>query len=384
MNPSVINERVEPCRWSIAMVIDTYDDSRNGAVISTKRFVDLLRVSHDVSVITTGFPSPGKVLLPKFYPLGMKRIMKKMNTPLAIPSERILRRTLKRMDLVHVQFPFFLGLRSIDLARKLKIPVVTTFHIQAEHLAMNAGIHSEKFIMYCYKIWVKYLFNRSDAVICPSEFAEEELKRYGLKAPSVIISNGVGPMFTRLARGKPPEFKDKFLVLTVGRLAPEKKHETIIKGIACSAHCYEIQLLIIGAGPLKDKLAELGTILPNPPIILEKSQEDLVQYYNFSDLYIHAAQIEVECMSVLEAMACGLPVVIAKSSKSATSQFALMKESLFNVDDVFELASRIDYWIEHPQVLRQAGYQYSKSAENYSFSVSFTKLLNLYQCLIKR
>jgi len=43
----------------IAMVIDCYDDSKNGAVISTKRFVELLKKDHIISVITTGAPAPG-------------------------------------------------------------------------------------------------------------------------------------------------------------------------------------------------------------------------------------------------------------------------------------------------------------------------------------
>ncbi len=55
-------------RLKIAMVIDTYDEGKNGAVISTNRFTELLRKDHDVSVITTGKSGPGKVILPGFYP----------------------------------------------------------------------------------------------------------------------------------------------------------------------------------------------------------------------------------------------------------------------------------------------------------------------------
>jgi len=46
----------------IVMVKDSYDDSKNGGVISTKRFVELLKKDHIVSVITTGTPIPGKIL----------------------------------------------------------------------------------------------------------------------------------------------------------------------------------------------------------------------------------------------------------------------------------------------------------------------------------
>jgi len=367
-------------RLSIAIVIDV-DDGKNGAVISTRRFVNLLRQEHDVSVITSGSPGPGKVLFPRFYPIGVKRIMKTMNTPLALPSTRLLRKALKGKDIVHVQFPFFLGMEAVRVARKLKIPVVTTFHIQAEHLAMNAGIHSLKFIKYCYRIWIKYFFNRSNAVICPSVFAENELRQNGLKAPSLVISNGIIPLFKMMPVEKPQEYRERFIILTVGRLAPEKMQEMIIKGVACSAHCDKIQLIIAGEGPQNEKLAEAGSILPNPPLIVALSQEELLSYYNFSDLYIHSAVVEVECMSVMEAMACGLPVLIAESPKSATSQFALSNNSLFPADDVVQLAGKIDYWIEHPGELTLMKYQYMNRARDFSIDRSLDSLTGLYRTL---
>ena len=148
-------------RLKIAMVIDAYDDCKNGAAISTRRFVEMLRKEHDVSIITTGDPALGKVIMPRFYVPIVKRIMKRMNTPLAIPAYSKLRKVIKGMDIVHIQFPFFLGIRSVRIATRLKIPVISTFHIQAEHLAMNAGIRSRAFIRYTYKIWIKRIYNRN-------------------------------------------------------------------------------------------------------------------------------------------------------------------------------------------------------------------------------
>jgi len=368
----------------IAMVIDCYDNSKNGAVISTKRFVELLKkYNHLVSVITTGAPVPGKILLPKFYPFGVKRIMKRMHTPLAIPSRKILHRAIKGMDIIHVQFPFFLAINSIKVARHLHIPVVTTFHIQAEHLAMNAGIHSKKFILYCYKFWIKQIYNKSDLVICPSKFAEDELHKYGLKSPAVILSNGFLPIFKPVKVNRENNLKDKFIILSVGRFAPEKRHELIIQAIKYSRYQKKIQLLLIGEGPTKENLVETGSILTNPPIFLSLSPEKLVYYYNVSDLYIHAATVEVECMTVLESMGCGLPVLIADCPKSATKQFALDSKSLFTMDDVEDLTRKIDYWIDHPDELAQFKTLYYESSFKYRIEQSYEKLLSLYYGLIK-
>jgi 1,2-diacylglycerol 3-alpha-glucosyltransferase len=365
------------------MVIDSYDDSKNGAVISTKRFVRLLRDIYDITIITTGAPGPGKVLVPAFYPVGVKKIMKKMHTPLGFPSHRVLKKAIREADIVHIQFPFLLAMNSVRIARKMEIPVISTFHIQAEHLAMNAGIHSEKFIRLTYKLWINKIYNKSDMVICPSRFAEEELKNYGLTAPSVVLSNGILPMFRPMPVQRPELMKDRFIILSVGRFAPEKRQELIIHAIGKSAYRENIQLILIGQGPIQEKLSAHGESLPNRPVFLTLQEEELVPYYNMADLYIHAATVEVECMSVLEAMGCGLPVLIADSRKSATKQFAISPDSLFTSDDPDDLSKKIDYWIENPDKLKKQKELYFMSSQHYRIENSFEKLVEVYRGVAK-
>jgi 1,2-diacylglycerol 3-alpha-glucosyltransferase len=370
-------------RLKIAMVIDTYDDSKNGAVISTKRFVCLLKQQHDVSVITTGHPEPWKVLLPKFYPFGFRRVMKRMNAPLALPRPVKLHRNIKEHDIIHIQFPFLLGVNSVNIARRLHIPVVSTFHIQAEHLAMNAGIKSEKFIRYVYKFWMNNIYNKSDMVICPSKFAEDELRSYGLKAPSMVLSNGIAPLFKPLKVERDPSLKDKFIIVSVGRNAPEKRQDLIMEAVGLSKYREKIQLILIGEGPAREMLIEQGESLPNRPLFLSLSQEELVRYYNIGDLYVHAASVEIEGMTVLEAMACGLPLLVAESPKSATKQFALDSRSLFAAGSAKDLTSKVEYWIEHPGELNAAKDLYFENSKKYSIARSYEKLVGLYQDLVK-
>jgi hypothetical protein len=46
-------------------------------------------------------------------------------------------------------------MRAVSMAGKMNIPVISTFHIQAEHLAINSGIGGRWFIPFCYRIWTK-------------------------------------------------------------------------------------------------------------------------------------------------------------------------------------------------------------------------------------
>ena len=363
----------------ILMVIDTFENSKNGAVISTQRFTKLLREQHQVTVLTTGTPGPDKVILPEFYPPFFERVMRRMKTPLAVPFGGLLKNAISGKDIVHVQFPFYLGVRAIFYARRAHTPVVSTFHIQAEHLAMNAGIKSKQFIQQTYRYWINYIYNRSDMVICPSKFAQEELKKYGLTAPAMVISNGILPVFRPLPVSNNGSFHDKFVLLSVGRYAPEKGHSLIISAVDKSRYRDKIQLILIGDGPLRERLQIQGNTLPNPPVFLTLDSEDLVEYYNLADLYVHAACVEVECMSVLEAIACGLPPLIADSDKSATRQFALSEQALFECDNCESLIREIEYWIEHPNELKKAKLAYQEESLKYRIEVSLQKLTKVYQ-----
>jgi 1,2-diacylglycerol 3-alpha-glucosyltransferase len=374
--------QVDKVRLKIAMVIDSYDECKNGAAISTKRFVELLSREHDVFIVTTGDPAPRRTIMPKFYPPVVRKVMKRMKTPLALPINRKLRKVFREVDLIHIQFPFLLAIQSVKIARKMNVPVVTTFHIQAEHLAMNAGIRSRWFISGCYRLWLDYIYNPSALVICPSKFAQDELMHYGLTSPSSIISNGVLPAYRPVISKRKKEWEQKFILLSVGRFAPEKRHKMILNAVNKSRYRDKIQLILIGEGPMKEKLEFMGKSLPNEPVYLTLQPEELIYYYNIADLYVHAASIEVEGMTVLEAMACGLPLLIADSGKSAAKQFALGPESLFDSSDESDLVWKIDYWVEHPDLLADAGKRYLESATKYRIENSYRQLVEQYFNLV--
>ena len=104
--------------------------------------------------------------------------------------------------------------------------------------------------------------------------------------------------------------------------------------------------------------------LPVPAIFGFYSREDLLAILGCADLYVHAAEIEIEAIACVEALACGLVPVIADSPRSATRAFALDERSLFKNLDVDDLAARIDYWIEHPAERAEASRRYADYAAN--------------------
>lgn len=109
------------------------------------------------------------------------------------------------------------------------------------------------------------------------------------------------------------------------------------------------------------------------------STEKLIEWYNAAHLYVHAGTVELECMSALEAIACGLPPVISNAKTSAASQFSLDDRSVFDSENYNDLTNKIDYWIENPQELLAAKKAYTEYAKKFSIDKSVDSLMSVYQ-----
>ncbi len=367
----------------IAQVIDVFEDALNGGGISTQRFTKLLRQhGHRVIVIANGKDTKDKVALRSYYPPipFTKRILERMKFVFAQPDEAKIEKVLEQVDIVHNQFPLWLGMATVRIANKLNKPLVSTFHVQGEQIMHNGGLTHPFWTRLIYRYFVKYIYNKSDIVICPSKFAEQEIKRYGLTRPTVVISNGITSDYKKL--DLPKRYPDKFTILTVGRNAAEKRQEMIIRAIAASKFRDNIQLVILGDGPQRNVLVRLSNDLLDGTVEFNLvTQEKMIEYYNSTDLYVHTAAIEVECMTALEAMACGLPLLIADSPLSATKQFALNERYLFGSQA--ELTEKIDYLYTHREELKQAGEQYHILSGQYSIQDSYEKLIETYRKVLK-
>lgn len=136
--------------------------------------------------------------------------------------------------------PFYLSFRTLKIAKQLGIPVIATFHIQVENILLNIKVKSPWAIKLLYHFFIKRFHNRCDHVIYPSQFAQNELLKYGLDTSSSVISNGVTENF-KPEKVKLCNFlKNKFVILSVGRLAHEKQHHKIISAIQKSKHKHKI------------------------------------------------------------------------------------------------------------------------------------------------
>ncbi len=358
----------------ILLVIDQFYEANNGMTISARRFAKVLADhGHEIRIVSTGRSldpdlyadsySVSKQYIPFF-----DKLVERQGMTFAKPDDEILESAIGWADVVHFLVPFTLSHHGIMIARELGVPYTAAFHCQPENVTSSIYLDKFKNINKLIYLWFNhYIYQYCGHIHCPSAFIANELRKTGYRAHLHVISNGIDPDFVGpRKKEKSPELREKFVILSVGRYSREKRQELIIKAVKMNPYADRIQLIFAGQGPNREKLEKQGALLPNPPILKFYSKSDLLDIIAMSDLYVHAANAEIEAMSCMEAFAGGLVPVIANSEKSATPQFALDERSLFEVDNPKDLSDKINYWYEHPEKRLEMGAQYAAMGEKYN------------------
>lgn len=139
--------------------------------------------------------------------------------------------------------------------------------------------------------------------------------------------------------------------------------------MAQSRYKDRIQLVFAGDGPLREAIrerAERSGILP--PVMKFYGREELINVIRSADLYVHPAEIEIEAIACLEAIACGKVPVISNSPRSATRYFALGENNLFHCNDPADLKKKIEYWMEHPAERETCSREYAGFAKRFDYT----------------
>jgi len=275
---------------------------------------------------------------------------------MCLPKSKMIYNKLKRekVDVVHFTGPFTLALNAIFHAKNLGIPVIQTFHtLLAEATYFQYFFGTKSFPLGAKLVWRwMNIFNRhSDIITAPSDYVISSLKNNCHNKNIIYISNGIDisefkeyDSFEKL-KNNYKEFNNKTYVF-VGRLGQEKSIDILIKAFAeVIKKDKEIKLFIIGHGPheLKlQKLAEkLGLINKNIFFTGKISNQKLIKngLFHHARAFITASKTENQPMTILEATACGTPLILPyeKGIKELISGNGLF----FEPDNIKELTEKI-------------------------------------------
>lgn len=338
----------------VCIVCDVLGAKNNGTTMAATNLIDYLTgQGHEVRVVCCDKDKKGKenyyvtptLNLGKF----CNKILEENGVSLAKTDDKILTEAIKGSDVVHILIPFGLARKAIKIANEYNLPITASFHCQAENITAHVFLMNVGFVnKLIYKNFYKHVYQYCDYVHYPTEFIKNVFELATEKTDGVVISNGVNENFFK--GGEAKRISDKFTIVCTGRYSREKAQELLIKAIPLTKHKDDIKVVFAGTGPCENKLKKLAAKYDVDAECRFFSREDLMSMLRGADLYVHTAKIEIEAISCLEAIVSGLVPVINDSPRSATRAFALDENNLFKKDDIKDLAEKIDFWFENPDI----------------------------------
>jgi len=162
------------------------------------------------------------------------------------------------------------------------------------------------------------LYNRAERVICVSQGVADDLAANHRVRPDKLVTipnpvDAAGLLHT--AATSPAADIDEFkagrhLIVSVGRLDPAKDHATLIAAVKLAQRSWDLCLAIIGDGALRDDLVrEIGRLGMAGSVRLVGFDPAPARWMARCDVYAHSSRREGFPNALVEAMACGAPVV---------------------------------------------------------------------------
>jgi alpha-1,6-mannosyltransferase len=223
-------------------------------------------------------------------------------------------------DIVEAADPYTLGVAVPEACARLGVPSVAFCHsdlpaLMARLLGGAAGLRTRRgrWAERRARAWLLGLYRRYDLVLAPSRQLSARLQAWGL-AQACHQPLGVDartfhpaandPAWRLRLQGRLGLPDNSRLLLYVGRYAPEKNLALLAAAVARLGPPHV--LLTVGSGPRPAPAGPGCRVLPP-----EMDRARLARLVASCDAFVHAGDQESFGLSVLEAMACGTPVVVS-------------------------------------------------------------------------
>jgi alpha-1,6-mannosyltransferase len=268
-------------------------------------------------------------------------------------------------------------------ARQQKIPSLVFSHetlngLVKKYFPMIPAVIRNHFV----KWHNSKLANTFDLVIATTDFAAAEFVQNGIKNLKKIALGvdlvGFKPE-NRSNKLRRELLKDAdFLLVHCGRLSPEKEPQRSVQAVAELVNQgIKARLVIIGGGPMWKKIRKQSANLPIEMVGYIASREKLASYLAAADISIAPGPLETFCLSALESLASGTPVVASKSS--AVGEILNIKSinpaGAVAADDGLSFADEIITLLKKGNLRKVARSQ----AEQFSWANTIDAMLEIHQ-----
>ena len=296
----------------------------------------------------------------------------------ALPSGRAAARRLAKFSptLVHVATPFGVGLAGRAAARRLGVPLVTSYHTTFPQYLAHYGLQALDRVVWPYLRW---FHNSGLRTFVPSATVEQELRWQGFSGLRVwgrgVDADAFSPAQRSLgARRAIGALEGDFVIAYVGRLAPEKRLDTLLDAVRILRARFgdRIRLAIAGDGP--SAAAIRAAAPPDTHFAGMLSGDALAAFYASADCFAFPSDSETFGNVILEAMASGLPVVAP--DRGATTEIASPTTAcVFRPGDADGMANALARLLLDPALRVSLSTQSRRIAESRSWHAVWDRLM---------
>ena len=208
-------------------------------------------------------------------------------------------------DIIHAHSHLFFSTVLCTFVRKFRsTPLVVTNH----------GLISQTAPYWVQRLYLptigRWIFRSSDAIICYTETERDQMVDIGVPPDKIhVIHNGIDTSVFVPSNLSPP----KKQILWIGRFTPGKGLEYLLKGFQIFSQNFpDYILMMVGQGSLKDDVTKMIQKMNLEDRIIQRDfipNEEIPNLYQESCLFILPSLEEGVPRTILEAMACGKPVV---------------------------------------------------------------------------
>jgi glycosyltransferase involved in cell wall biosynthesis len=234
-----------------------------------------------------------------------------------------------------------------------RIPLVITYHFGSMVKGYGKG---DVLIRWYERLFLPHVFRKARGIICSSVFVRRSPGMHSFNNKAIVVNPGVDT-----DRFKPlPKKKAGHRIMHVGGLKSGEEYkglETSLRAMAELKPKYpDVQLAVVGNGerqPYYEKMAAQLGITTGVKFYGRLAGQELVEAYQASDVLLLPSHAESFGMVIIEAMACGVPVVA--SGIDGTPEVVRANETGFLVepDDILGFAKGVSTFFDDRMLAKQ-------------------------------